>query len=73
MAHLPAELERGYFITLQRLVDNAQSSLTSILWMVAAAAQDILNTNDFYNFLNLEEEQLGKKIISQKNLAQDRV
>lgn len=56
---IAGRLPIGYFVTLQRLVDGAQSSLSSVLWMVASAAQDILNTNDFYKFLQLPEESLG--------------
>ncbi len=63
---IAGRLPIGYFVTLQRLVDGAQSSLTAVLWMVAAAAQDILNTNDFYNFLGLKEESTGIKKIEGK-------
>ncbi len=63
---IAGRLPIGYFVTLQRLVDGAQSSLTAVLWMVAAAAQDILNTNDFYSFLNLKEDSAGTKKIEGK-------
>lgn len=61
---IAGRLPIGYFVTLQRLVNGAQDSLSSVLWMVASAAQDILNTNDFYNFLNLPEETLGQTKIA---------
>lgn len=61
---IAGRLPIGYFVTLQRLVDGAQNSLSSVLWMVAAAAQDILNTNDFYNFLSLPIETAGSKKIN---------
>jgi ATP-binding cassette subfamily B protein/ATP-binding cassette subfamily C protein len=64
---IAGRLPIGYFVTLQRLVNGAQDSLGSVLWMVASAAQDILNTNDFYNFLNLPEESLGQAQIETKN------
>ncbi len=59
MQIISGRLPIGYFVTLQRLVSGAQDSFGSVLWMVAAAAQDILNTNDFYNFLQIEEETAG--------------
>ncbi len=57
----------GYFITLQRLVGSAQDSLSSLIWMVASAAQDILNTNDFYSFLQIKEEEAGRIKIKSKS------
>lgn len=56
----------GYFVTLQRLVSDAQGALMNILWMVASSLQDILNTNDFYNFLNLPDEDRGSVTIKSK-------
>lgn len=56
----------GYFVTLQRLVSDAQSALMNIIWMLAASLQDILNTNDFYSFLNLPDEDRGSIPIKSK-------